>query len=283
VSTPEPPEPAPASPPPSQQPARKVKHPILLSITGGAASIVGMFSILTIVGLLTVGFGGNDKRAAVSRSTSPAPTSTEQPARSEQPTPTTTQPPPTTTTTTTTTPTTTEPPQPVVHEGKGDDVIPLAKPPGVTGAAIVTFECPKCAGNTVVKSDGAESLLVNTIGPYHGARWIDVRDHSKTSQLTITAKGTWKITVSGIDQARRANGSEPVQGDGDDVFVLDGKSKSAAITNKGKSNFAVHVVSNSSLRLAVNEIGGYAGTVPLAAPALVQVTSSGMWTITPGP
>lgn len=29
------------------------------------------------------------------------------------------------------------------------------------GLAITTFSCPRCSGNTIVQSDGAESLLVN--------------------------------------------------------------------------------------------------------------------------
>ncbi len=31
----------------------------------------------------------------------------------------------------------------------------------------------------------------------------------------------------------------------------------------------------------INEIGSYSGTVPLQGPALVEVQSSGSWTITP--
>ncbi|WP_433781050.1 hypothetical protein ACQPX6_15360 [Actinomycetospora sp. CA-101289] len=133
----------------------------------------------------------------------------------------------------------------------------------------------------MLKSNGGERLLVNTIGSYEGKRWIDVRDGGSTTQLTVEASGSWTITVGGLDQATRATGA--VSGDGDDVVLMSGSTSVASVTNSGSSNFAVHVLSgsSSSIDLAVNEIGSYSGTIPLAAPALVEVTSSGEWTITP--
>ncbi|PRY42608.1 hypothetical protein [Umezawaea tangerina] len=183
----------------------------------------------------------------------------------------------TTTRTTTAPPTTTTPP-PTVYTGQGDDVITLDRP---SGFKIVKFECPACTGNTVLKSDGFESLLVNEIGSYSGLRWIDIRDNSRTTTLTVTAVGAWTLTVGGLDLATLADG--PVSGSGDAVVFLMSKSAKARITNTGDGNFAVHVASTKSTRmdLPVNTIGGYEGTVPLAGPAFIQVTSSGDWTITP--
>lgn len=62
-----------------------------------------------------------------------------------------------------------------------------------------------------------------------------------------------------------------------------GSAKKVKITNVGESNFAVHAVSLKAGRveLLVNHIGGYEGTVPLSGPAMIQVASSGNWTITP--
>src|SRR5215210_529063 len=42
---------------------------------------------------------------------------------------------------------------PRVYQGRGDDVVSIEKDPGL---AIVRFECLRCTGNTVVKTDGQE-------------------------------------------------------------------------------------------------------------------------------
>ncbi len=170
---------------------------------------------------------------------------------------------------------------PKVYSGKGDDVVTIDKP---AGPAILTFSCAKCSGNTIVQSDGADPLLVNTIGSYNGKKAIDVTDGSTTSKLTIKATGAWKVTVGGLDQATQATGTAPITGKGDDVIVLSGNTTTAAITNKGDQNFIVQATPTEGgyPDLAVNTIGSYTGTVQMAAPALVQVTSDGYWSITPG-
>jgi hypothetical protein len=175
--------------------------------------------------------------------------------------------------------TTTPPPSPpsVIH-GRGDDVVPVTR----TGPKIVTFECPRCNSNTVLLSDGAESLLVNAIGPYSGKRWMDMANGSVTSQLTIKANSSWTLTIGGLESATHVSG--PVGGHGDDVIVDTGSASSAAITNKGgQGNFVVEVISEStgSSDLTVNTIGGYSGTNPLSLPGIIQVTSDGSWSITP--
>src|SRR5690349_12156937 len=90
----------------------------------------------------------------------------------------------TTRTTTTTTTTTTRPKlPPSVFRGSGDDVVSLDRPPGLK---VVKFECPACTRNTVVKTNGFESLLVNEIGAYSGQKWMDIRDGSRTTSVTIS-------------------------------------------------------------------------------------------------
>lgn len=168
---------------------------------------------------------------------------------------------------------------PTNYTGKGDDVVKITKD---SGPAIVTFDCASCSGNTVLQSDGADLLLVNTIGAYSGRRLIDAMDGSTTSTLTVKATGSWKITVaSGLASAKK--GDTSVSGHGDDVAVLTGSISKAAITNKGgQSNFVVQAYSSGGglPDLAVNTIGGYSGTVPVQGPVALAITSTGDWTIT---
>ncbi|MDX8145349.1 hypothetical protein SK854_24785 [Lentzea sp. BCCO 10_0061] len=165
-----------------------------------------------------------------------------------------------------------------MFKGSGDDVITLDRP---VGLKVVKFECPACTRNTVLKSDGFDSLLVNEIGAYSGQMWMDIRDGSRTNTLTVSATGAWTLTVGDLDMATVATG--PLAGNGDSVVLYTGSSNKAKITNAGASNFTVHVVplATSTINLAVNHIGGYEGTVPFNGPALVQISSTGAWTITP--
>jgi hypothetical protein len=170
------------------------------------------------------------------------------------------------------------PPVPIAYEGQGDDVLTLEKPVGV---AVLDFECPQCSGNTVLKTDGREALLVNEIGGYAGRHLIDVSDTARTSMLAITATGSWKVTVTpGLSSVRMSDGAR-ISGTGDDVVAINGGTSRALIKNRGESNFAVWIVGGSTTDLAVNEIGSYEGTVALRAPAIAIVTSSGDWSIAP--
>lgn len=174
----------------------------------------------------------------------------------------------------------TPPPPPKKYTGKGDDVVQV----DVHDLGVVIFECPGCTGSVVLKSDGDDVVLVNAIGAYTGKHWINYRGGT-TSELTVKAAGAWTITVGGLDLATLSDGTAPVTGKGDDVVVFRGGFRVAAISNTGsKDNFIVKVKSapGSGLpQVAVNVIGSYEGTVHLAAPGVVQVTSSGNWTITP--
>lgn len=145
--------------------------------------------------------------------------------------------------------------------------------------AIITFDCPACTGNTVLKTNGEDSLLVNAIGAYGGAHLIDTDTGSVTSQLDVTANAPWTLTVSDISTITPVSGK--VDGHGDTVVLLSGATTAATITNTGASNFVVRGFGGSSPELAVNTIGGYSGTVPLTGPGFVQVMSDGDWSIAP--
>jgi hypothetical protein len=146
---------------------------------------------------------------------------------------------------------------------------------------LVEFKCASCNGNTVLKSDGPNPLLVNAIGSYSGTRWLAVRDNAEASQLTVKATGSWSVKVGGLDLAKSAHGT--VKGHGDGVVLEQANADAAKIENHGGSgNFVVKAASPSSgLDLVVNTIGGYSGTDQVDMPALIEITSSGDWAITP--
>lgn len=156
------------------------------------------------------------------------------------------------------------------YSGTGDDVVDVGD---FTDLAILRFDCPACTGNTVLKSDGGESLLVNTIGAYSGTHYINVHDNSMTSQLTVNADAAWTIMINDTSRIPRFTA-----GTGDAAIFVDGPGDKARIMNKGESNFVVQAYGADS-GLLVNEIGSYSGTVPITTPAFVQITSDGQWNI----
>ncbi|MEU3456746.1 hypothetical protein ABZ671_24560 [Micromonospora sp. NPDC006766] len=177
-------------------------------------------------------------------------------------------------------PTTAPPaPKPKVIKGRGDDLVRI---PDLTDLAVVKFTC-KCTSNTVLKSDG-DGLLVNEIGSYSGKRWINLEDGSLTTQFEIMASGSWTLTIGTVAQLAGKFPTGKASGKGDDVLVLGGDATAAKITHRrGTANFVVYAYSLETGEggLLVNEIGGYSGVRPLSAPALVQITADGNWTITP--
>ncbi|MFE9206827.1 hypothetical protein [Micromonospora sp. NPDC007230] len=290
-----PPQPAPpplsaAGPPPAPQPqdATLFSQPIPAApakrsnarawAVGGIALVVA----LCCGGAAINAINGNDGAepqsiAATSASPSSAAPTTASPTTAA----------PTTAAPTSAAPATTEPapttapptPKPKVIKGRGDDLVRVGE---LSDLSIVKFTC-KCTSNTVLKSDG-DGLLVNEIGSYTGKRWINLEDGSLTTQFEIEASGSWTLTIGTVAQMATKFPTGKASGKGDDVLVLGGDATAAKITHRrGDSNFVVYAYSIDTGEggLLVNEIGGYSGVRPLSAPALVQVTADGYWTITP--
>lgn len=174
----------------------------------------------------------------------------------------------------------TAPPQPVLptktYTGTGDDVVAVdfAGQP-----AVVAFECTGCTSNTVLNSNGSDSLLVNAIGPYSGTHIVDAMQGTPTTQLEVKADAPWKLTISDPSTLPKTTG--PVSGHGDTAIFIAGNTSKATIQNTGQSNFVVTGYGEGFPQLAVNEIGNYSGTVLLTGPAFVQVISDGDWSLTP--
>jgi hypothetical protein len=159
--------------------------------------------------------------------------------------------------------------------GSGDMVLDV----NIVEAAIVTFTCADCSRNTVLKTNGAESLLVNTIGAYTGANLINLTEGSVTTQLIVQSTGTWTLVVDDVTTAPTVDTS--ATGTGDGVVIFTGDFDAAAITNDAGGNFTVKAYGEGNWSpLIVNVIGAYSGTVEMSAPAVVQVNSEGNWSIT---
>lgn len=169
---------------------------------------------------------------------------------------------------------------PEQYSGTGDDVVTITKP--TDSPAILTFNCPDCTDNTIVQTNGADSLIVNTIGSYSGSHIIDTAQGSNTTQVTITATGSWTLNLDGLDKATEMDTSA-ISGTGDSVIYADGGTSTAQVTNTGQDNFIVTVypADGGHAALPINTIGSYNGTVPLATPAYVQIESDGTWSVTP--
>jgi hypothetical protein len=253
------------------------KRKPLLWILSGVAAVLVLCCGVGIVGALTS--DGDKKAADSSASATPRPSVTGStlaaPAvaatTSSAPPPTSAAPPPPPA----------PKPKPKVYTGRGDDVIKVGN---LTDLAIAKFSCPRCTGNTVLKSDGPDGLLVNEIGAYTGKRWINLEEDSLTTQFEVETNGKWTLTIGSVDQVATQAPSGKASGRGDDVVVLGGEADAAKITHsKGQGNFAIHAynLETGEGGLLVNEIGGYSGTRPLEAPALVQVTADGNWSISP--
>jgi hypothetical protein len=157
--------------------------------------------------------------------------------------------------------------------GTGDDVVEVGD---FTDLAVLLFRCDACTGNTVLKSDGGEGLLVNTIGAYSGTHYINLHDNSMTSRLTVNADAAWSIMISDTTRIPQFTA-----GHGDAAIFVAGPGDKARIMNRGEGNFVVQAYGAES-GLLVNEIGSYSGTVPITPPAFVQVTSDGDWDISVG-
>ncbi|MEU2613100.1 hypothetical protein ABZ570_16190 [Micromonospora sp. NPDC007271] len=265
-----------AGPPSPAAPAKRSNARAL--IVGGTALVLAICCGGAVIGALN---GADDEKpksiAATSASPSSAAPTTAAPTTaaptSAAPTsaaPATTEPAPTTAAPT---------PKPKVIKGRGDDLVRI---PELADLAVVKFTC-KCTSNTVLKSDG-DGLLVNEIGSYSGKRWINLEDGSLTTQFEIEASGSWTLTIGTVAQMASKFPTGKASGKGDDVLVLGGDATAAKITHRrGSSNFVVYAYSLETGEggLLVNEIGGYSGVRPLSAPALVQITADGNWTIAP--
>jgi hypothetical protein len=177
----------------------------------------------------------------------------------------------------------TAPPLPFVTQGRGDNVVAIAKPTGRPEDRAVVRFTHNGTRNFIVTgldaSGGRVDLLVNTIGAYDGTVALDFRSNQRTTMLDVKADGDWSVQVNAVSAVLAFN---PItQGRGDSVLAYTGPNGVAAINHSGSSNFIVsnYPTGASFADLVVNEIGPYSGRRPFKGPSLVVIRADGDWTI----
>jgi hypothetical protein len=177
---------------------------------------------------------------------------------------------------------------PLHFEGVGDSAVRLD---GLTTRAVIVKVAHDGTRNFAAwvydASGQRESLLVNTIGAYVGTVIFDAYrgDQPVPSMIEVDADGAWSIDVLDLTEASRWDGVGPINGMGDSVFIAPGGSPRTAPMrweHNGARNFAVHVFTDDEVRLVVNEIGAYLGTVVMPAGTfMVVVEADGGWVVNP--
>ena len=163
-------------------------------------------------------------------------------------------------------------------QGNGDDIVDFE----TDKQAIVRFSCPGCTSNTVLKTDGPESLLVNEIGSYTGEHLINMKENSLTTSYEIEANSSWTLSLSDLNSVKRVTGNS-VSGQGTSVVYVPSTYSKVLVKNVGMSNFIVYTWPKKLppyfSPLLINEIGSYKGTKRIKTPGLITIQSQGKWSL----
>jgi len=163
-------------------------------------------------------------------------------------------------------------------QGNGDDIVDFE----TESRAIVRFSCPDCTSNTVLKTNGRESLLVNEVGSYTGEHLINMNANTITTSYEITADSSWTLSISDLNSVKRVTGKS-VSGLGTSVVYVPSTYSKVLIKNVGMSNFIIYSWPIKQplffSPLVVNEIGSYKGTKRIKTPGLVSIRSLGEWSL----
>lgn len=168
----------------------------------------------------------------------------------------------------------------LTQAGTGDAVIKL--PAGAkTGIVAATHQGSANFSVSALDSNNQPTgdLLVNTIGNYSGVTAFGFNDLGNDPvTLQVQADGNWSLTIAPVSAAPVMK--VPGGGTGDQVFKYDGGAATWTINNTGQGNFSVIQYGGTFPNLAVNEIGNYAGSVPMqAGPSVVVIGSDGTWSV----
>ena len=125
--------------------------------------------------------------------------------------------------------------------------------------------------------------LANEIGTWKGSApfGLSVLSGSPT-KIKIQAEGEWSIRIAPISTAPQFK--IPSAGRGTGVYLYVGDAATWAITHVGEANFIVEQTGADGTQDGlINEIGRYAGTVPVSAgPSIISIQADGTWTFKAG-
>jgi von Willebrand factor type A domain len=165
----------------------------------------------------------------------------------------------------------------IVLTGSTDAVVKFAK--NAPGPAVVYITGNAASHYFGVRILVTGHLLVNTLGPYEGVRWLD-RDGGESTGFEVRATGPWRIEVLPISAIPTFNTS--FKGDGDMVVRYTGDGSLAEITgNKNGRYFDVRAFGAHGTERLVSTSQPYAGSRQISGgPQFFEVQAVGPWTIT---
>ena len=170
-----------------------------------------------------------------------------------------------------------EKPAPIEISGNGDDIVDI---PDGYEACLVHAEYDSSGNFAIWSCDESmdhTDLLVNTIGYYSGTTTTAL-GKAEAKYLEVSADGPWTITLSLLADMPTLESGEWYYGDM--IGRIDSSSSKLSIENQGEGNFVVRGVdSDGKVKLLVNEIGSYSGTVANRGYFMVIVESEGDWCI----
>jgi hypothetical protein len=168
--------------------------------------------------------------------------------------------------------------RPIMLQGRGQTATEPIRLPAAVSVATFTHDG---RSNFIVHGfHGTEDdLLVNTIGPYRGARPLVSED---PVTLDIRADGAWTVRVEAIV----VGGTAPFTGRGDAVSTLFDPPAQGSweITHYGTRNFIVWLQCAGGSVLVQNEIGPVNGSRVVQfrrGPCYWDVRADGNWSLRP--
>lgn len=173
-------------------------------------------------------------------------------------------------------------PEPILIEGRGDQVIEVNKWDGPAIARIIYSGGSNFAIWQYDSLGNRFNLLVNTIGSYQGIRPLDFRNDEVTARLEIESSGDFTIEILPVQEATHLTVPGVYQGVGDDVLILEGGRPDLinADASTAQSNFAIWAFGSSGIDLIFNEIAPYQGQAVLSGDTFIlEIEATGAWMI----
>ncbi|WP_410639702.1 hypothetical protein [Amycolatopsis sp. lyj-346] len=164
------------------------------------------------------------------------------------------------------------------HTGTGSGEFRTTWPADQLG--FFTFDCPKCAANVIIDTDGGEHGLVNAIGAYKGTKWLNTDPDRPVRRVTVHANAPWTATIA--DHRSVVTAETGTSGKGDAVLRLPAGVTRIHFTAKTRGNVGLWVMSPEDRDLILNQIGDLQVERDVRGPAYLQVEGyEASWTLTP--